>query len=84
MNAVAGVVYQKIDDQGLHYHVNGEPRLFEADHIVICAGQLPNTELAEKLKRKGMDATCIGGAERAEELDALRAIEQGVRLAYDL
>jgi hypothetical protein len=28
--------------------------------------------------------TCIGGAERAEELDALRAIQQGVRLAHDL
>jgi 2,4-dienoyl-CoA reductase (NADPH2) len=84
VNAVAGVAYRKIDDQGLHYHVNGEQRLFEADHIVICAGQLPNTALAEELKRKGMDATCIGGAERAEELDALRAIQQGVRLAYDL
>ena len=75
---------QKIDDQGLHYQVNGERRLFEADHIVICAGQLPNTALAEELTRKGLDVSCIGGAERAEELDALRAIQQGVRLAYDL
>ena len=64
--------------------VNGERRVFEADNIVICAGQLPNTALADELKRKGLDVTCIGGAERAEELDALRAIQQGVRLAYDL
>jgi 2,4-dienoyl-CoA reductase (NADPH2) len=82
--AVAGATYEKIDDRGLHYVVNGERRVFEADNIVICAGQLPNTALANELKRKGLDVTCIGGAERAEELDALRAIQQGVRLAYDL
>ena len=82
--AVAGANYEKIDDRGLHYVIDGEPRVFAADNIVICAGQLPNTELADELKRKGLDPTCIGGAERAEELDALRAIQQGVRLAYDL
>jgi 2,4-dienoyl-CoA reductase (NADPH2) len=84
VGAVAGVTYERIDDQGLHYAVEGERRVFAADNIVICAGQLPNTALAEELKRRGFDATCIGGAERAEELDALRAIQQGVRLAYDL
>ena len=84
VGAVAGVTYERIDDQGLHYLVEGERRVFAADNIVICAGQLPNTALAEELKRRGFDATCIGGAERAEELDALRAIQQGVRLAYDL
>ena len=82
--AVAGANYEKIDDRGLHYVIDGEPRVFAADNIVICAGQLPNTELADELKRKGLDATFIGGAKRAEELDALRAIQQGVRLAYDL
>jgi 2,4-dienoyl-CoA reductase (NADPH2) len=64
--------------------VAGERKIFAADNVVICAGQLPNVALADELKRKGLDATCIGGAERAEELDALRAIQQGVRLAYDL
>ena len=82
--AIAGATYERIDDRGLHYVVNGERRVFEADNIVICAGQLPNTALADELKRKGLDVTCIGGAERAEELDALRAIQQGVRLAHDL
>jgi 2,4-dienoyl-CoA reductase (NADPH2) len=82
--AIGGAVYEKIDDRGLHYAVDGERKVFAADNIVICAGQLPNTALADELKRKGLEATCIGGAERAEELDALRAIQQGVRLAYDL
>jgi 2,4-dienoyl-CoA reductase (NADPH2) len=82
--AIAGAIYEKIDDRGLHYVVDGQRRVFAADNVVICAGQLPNTALADELKRKGLEATCIGGAERAEELDALRAIQQGVRLAYDL
>jgi 2,4-dienoyl-CoA reductase (NADPH2) len=82
--AIAGAIYEKIDDRGLHYLVDGQRRVFAADNIVICAGQLPNAALADELKRKGLEATCIGGAERAEELDALRAIQQGVRLAYEL
>jgi 2,4-dienoyl-CoA reductase (NADPH2) len=84
VTAIAGVNYEKIDDRGLHYTVGAERRVFAADNIVICAGQLPNTALADELKRKGLEVTCIGGAERAEELDALRAIQQGVRLAYAL
>jgi len=81
---IAGAAYDKIDDRGLHYVVDGERRVFAADNIVICAGQLPNTALADEMKRAGLDVTCIGGADRAEELDALRAIQQGVRLAYDM
>ncbi|MBV9559574.1 MAG: NADPH-dependent 2,4-dienoyl-CoA reductase [Bradyrhizobium sp.] len=84
VTAIGGAVYEKIDDHGLHYVVDGDRKVFAADNIVICAGQLPNTALADELKRRGLEATCIGGAERAEELDALRAIQQGVRLAYDL
>jgi 2,4-dienoyl-CoA reductase (NADPH2) len=82
--AIAGVSYDKIDDEGLHYVSNGERRFFAADNIVICAGQLPNSSLATDLKRHGLDATTIGGARHAEELDALRAIQEGVRLAYEM
>ena len=83
VNAIAGVSYEKIDDAGLHYSINGERRIFAADNIVICAGQLPNTGLAEELRQNGLKATTIGGARHAEELDALRAIQEGVRLAHD-
>jgi 2,4-dienoyl-CoA reductase (NADPH2) len=84
VTAIAGVSYDKIDDDGLHYRTDGTQKLFAADNIIICAGQLPNTALASELQEKGLSVTCIGGAERAEELDALRAVQQGVRLAYDL
>ena len=54
------------------------------DHVVLCAGQDPVNALRAELAAKGIDATLIGGAERAEEIDALRAMEQGMKLAYAL
>ena len=40
--------------------------------------------LRAELAAQGMAATLIGGAERAEEIDALRAMEQGMKVAYSL
>ncbi len=81
---IAGVAYDGISEKGLHYSIDGEARLLEADHIVICAGQEPNVSLARDLKAKGVRSIVIGGAGRAEELDALRAIQEGVGFAYAL
>ena len=53
-----------------------------ADTVVICAGQEPQRSLYEALIARGVEAHVIGGAERAAELDAMRAIDQGTRLAY--
>ncbi|WP_024577638.1 MULTISPECIES: NADPH-dependent 2,4-dienoyl-CoA reductase [unclassified Afipia] len=82
--AIAGVTYDRIDDDGLHYTVGTESRVLKVDNIVICAGQLPNVALADELKQKGIKAVTIGGARHADELDALRAIQEGVRLAHDM
>jgi 2,4-dienoyl-CoA reductase (NADPH2) len=76
---VPGCEYRKIDDEGLHLSVDGEPRLFEVDNIIVCAGQTPRRELAESIKSKKVHL--IGGADVAAELDAKRAIDQGTRLA---
>ena len=38
--------------------------------------------LYDELIARGVKAHVIGGAERAAELDAMRAIDQGTRLAY--
>ncbi|MBK7163132.1 MAG: NADPH-dependent 2,4-dienoyl-CoA reductase [Sphingomonadales bacterium] len=78
---VAGVEYEKIDDAGLHALVNGEPVLFEADSIIICAGQEPARELHDALQAKGLKPHLIGGAFEASELDAKRAIKQASELA---
>ena len=79
---VTGVTYSRIDDAGVHITVEGEERVMPADTVVICAGQEPERSLYDELVARGVEAHVIGGAERAAELDAMRAIDQGTRLAY--
>jgi 2,4-dienoyl-CoA reductase (NADPH2) len=81
---VAGATYTAIDDAGLHYLVDGEPRLLPVDHVVICAGQESERDLHDRLVARGARPRLIGGAEVAAELDAARAIEQATRLALDI
>ena len=76
--------YVRVDDDGLHLTVNGTPRTLEVDHIVICAGQIPARELVGPLEARGVRTHIIGGADEAAELDAKRAIAQGVELATSL
>ena len=78
---INGVAYDHIDDDGLYVTFRGKDRVLEVDTIIICAGQEPNRNLQKELEIKGMTVHLIGGAERAIELDAKRAIDQGVRLA---
>jgi 2,4-dienoyl-CoA reductase (NADPH2) len=78
---LTGVSYSRIDDRGLHIVHEGAPQIIETDTVVLCAGQEPVRGLYDELVALGVRAHLIGGAERAEELDALRAIDQGTRLA---
>ena len=71
--------YLKIDDQGLHLLVKGEPQLLDVDNVIICAGQEPERTVADQVQAKPVHL--IGGADVASELDAKRAIDQGTRLA---
>ena len=84
---IAGVNYEKIDDEGLHIsfgEARENPQVIEADTIVLCAGQLSDRSLADALEAKGRSCHVIGGADVAAELDAKRAINQGTRLAAAL
>ncbi|MFE1906585.1 FAD-dependent oxidoreductase [Streptomyces gardneri] len=81
---VAGVSYERIDDEGLHLTIDGEPQLLPVDTVVLCSGQDPQRELHEELLAAGRSAHLIGGADVAAELDAKRAIDQGTRLAAAL
>lgn len=73
--------YKKINNAGLHLTINDEPTLLEVDNVVICAGQVSRRELETAIK---VPVDVIGGADVAAELDAKRAIDQGVRLAISL
>ncbi len=77
---VAGVTYVKIDAAGLHIEREGVARVIEVDTIVVCAGQVSENALATELQALGKSVHLIGGARLAGELDAKRAVEEGVRL----
>ncbi|HEY4802686.1 MAG TPA: FAD-dependent oxidoreductase, partial [Paraburkholderia sp.] len=80
----SGVTYEAIDDEGLHYSVDGTPHVLAVDHVVLCAGQHSNRALYDELVSRGAGPLVIGGADVAAELDALRAIDQATRLAVSL
>ncbi|MCW5657024.1 MAG: NADPH-dependent 2,4-dienoyl-CoA reductase [Burkholderiaceae bacterium] len=81
LQTLSGCSYERVDDAGLHLRVGGEARVLDVDTVVICAGQESDNALADELRGLGVAPALIGGAERAGELDALRAIDQGTRLA---
>ena len=81
---INGVAYEKIDDDGLHILKNETRRMIPADTIIVCAGQEPLRTLADDLSGRGMPVHIIGGADKAAELDAKRAIDQGARLAMEM
>jgi 2,4-dienoyl-CoA reductase (NADPH2) len=81
---MTGVTYQCIDDDGVHVLVDGAPRVIEVDTIVICAGQESNRSLFDVLQASGVETHLIGGAKEAAELDAMRAVDEGVRVAQAL
>ena len=82
VNMLNNCEYLKIDDEGLHLLVNGEPQTLAVDNVIVCAGQEPRRELVEQIKNVAVHL--IGGADVASELDAKRAIDQGSRLAADI
>ncbi len=84
---IAGVNYESITHEGLWISY-GEKRedlqLVAADTVVLCAGQEPLRELLAPLEAAGRRVQLIGGALEAGELDAKRAILQGMRVALAL
>ncbi|MGV0633319.1 NADPH-dependent 2,4-dienoyl-CoA reductase [Mycolicibacillus trivialis] len=81
------VNYEWIDDDGLHISFGPDrrdPRLLAVDNVVVCAGQEPVRDLEDGLRAAGAAPHIIGGAARAAELDAKRAIKQGTELAARL
>ncbi len=90
VNLLPGVTYERIDDDGLHIRVgasdgeDGEARVLDVDHVVVCTGQESERGLYDQLVDAGTRAHLVGGADVAAELDAKRAIRQGTEVAAAL
>lgn len=81
---IGGVAYEKVSDRGLHITINEKEEILKVDSIILCAGQVSNNELYGPLESAGKNVHIIGGAKRAMEIDAKRAIDDGVRLAHTI
>ncbi|MBM7368655.1 NADPH-dependent 2,4-dienoyl-CoA reductase [Gordonia hydrophobica] len=81
---LAGVEYDRVDDEGLHFVHDDEKQVLAVDNVILCTGQDSNTTLYDDLRARDVHAHLIGDADLAAELDAKRAIDQGTRLAAAL
>ncbi len=81
---LSGLSYENIDDKGLHIKLAGQEKVLDADTVVVCAGQESVRPFEDKWQQFEGKLHVIGGADYAGELDAVRAIRQGVELAIKL
>ena len=84
VNLMGGVAYQKVSEQGLHITLNEKETLLDADNIIVCAGQISVRPFEDKWQSLNGKLHVIGGADVAGELDAVRAIRQGTKVAMSL
>ncbi len=83
---LGGVEYVEINDDGLHILIDEKQSCLPVKNIIICAGQTSVKEYYEKAIDILGEEKChiIGGAHIAAEIDAKRAINEGVRLIHSL
>ncbi len=81
---LGGVDYLGVDEQGLQIKQAGLKKTLAVDTVVICAGQTSVDGLARELEAVGQGFTVIGGAKLAAELDAKRAIREGMEAVLAL
>ncbi len=84
VSMITGARYDEIIPDGVRITTGETEKFLPADTIVLCAGQESNRALADALIDYGERVHVIGGADFAGELDAKRAIAQGVKLAQSL
>ena len=81
---IAGARYDSVDDDGLHYTVDGRAVTLPVDTVVLCTGQESERSLFDEFTLLGVHPHLIGGAHVAAELDAAGAIAEATALAVRL
>ena len=84
---LGGVNYEEIVADGVMISHGPERKdlgKIEAQTVILCAGQESERSLADALLSKSTSVHVIGGADVAAELDAKRAINQGVHIAASI
>ena len=79
---LSSVEYLNANERGLLIRHKDKEIQIEVDHIIICAGQVSINNLYQELENEvSVETHIIGGAALAAELDAKRAIKDGIYLA---
>lgn len=78
---VADAEYHGIGDDGLTITVRDDRRVIACDSIILCTGQRAVNPLENALRQTGKEIHVIGGAREPGELDAKRAIAEGLAVA---
>lgn len=81
---LTGVEYLDYGPAGLRIRSRGKEITLAVQHVVICAGQVSNTELADQLRAQSRPIHLIGGAKLAGDLDSKRAILEGFLIANQI
>ncbi len=81
VKTLIGVEYLTVNSEGLLIRHEGREKLLEVDDVVVCAGQISEPGPTKELHALGIRFHLIGGALKAGELDAKRAIAQGMEVA---
>jgi 2,4-dienoyl-CoA reductase (NADPH2) len=78
------VKYLRIHDGGFDIELKGQLQTLQVDQVIVCAGQEIDESLYESLAGLNLPIHRIGGALKADELNAQRAIEEGTLLGMRL
>ena len=78
------VKYLRIHDGGFDIEQNNELQTLQVDQVIVCAGQEIDNSLYVSLTELNLPIHRIGGALKADELNAQRAIEEGTLLGMRL
>ncbi len=77
------IEYKEILPDGVRIIEKGQEAIIPADTVIIAAGSTPNRILADSLPAE-MKVHLIGGAREAGELDAKRAIWEGMSVGREV
>jgi 2,4-dienoyl-CoA reductase (NADPH2) len=78
------VKYLRIHNDGIDIEMNGRVKTVHVDQVIVCAGQEIDESLYASLSGLNLPIHRIGGALKADELNAQRAIEEGTLLGMRL
>lgn len=84
VEVLSEVEYSRIHDGGIDIRQKGREFTLPVDQIIVCAGQVNDDRLYRDLLGLHKPIHRIGGALRADELNAQRAIEEGTLLGMSL